>query len=114
MPLSNAKLIQKISQLEKELVNQKKDLTLFDNFTQYFNKTKDLICLANFEGYFTKINEAFSISLGYTEEELFSKQFINFIHPEDLDITLKEIENLNKGQNTINFSNKYKKKTVVI
>jgi PAS domain S-box-containing protein len=110
MPQSNSKLLQKISLLEKELVNQKKDLTLFDHFTQYFNKTKDLICIASLEGYFTKINEAFSISLGYTEEELFSKQFINFIHPEDLDKTLKEIENLNKGQNTINFSNKYKKK----
>lgn len=110
MPQSNSKLIQKISLLEKELVNQKKDLTLFDHFTEYFNKTKDLICIASLDGYFTKINEAFSKSLGYTEEELFSKQFINFIHPEDLDKTLKEIENLNKGQNTINFSNKYKKK----
>lgn len=110
MPQSNSKLIQKISLLEKELVNQKKDLTLFDHFTQYFNKTKDLICIASLDGYFTKINEAFSIALGYSEEELFSKQFINFIHPEDLDKTLKEIENLNKGQNTINFSNKYKKK----
>lgn len=107
---SNSKLIQKISLLEKELVNQKKDLTLFHHFTQYFNKTKDLICLASLEGYFTKINEAFSISLGYTEKELLSKKIIEFILPEDQDKTIKEFENLNNGQNTINFINRYIKK----
>jgi PAS domain S-box-containing protein len=110
MNSSNSKLLKKNSLLENELVNYKKDFTLFNNFTQYFNETKDLICLANLDGYFTKINEAFTESLGYTEKELLSKQFTNFIAPEDIDKTLKEFENLNKGQNTINFSNRYIKK----
>ncbi len=111
MDMFNSELFKKAYFLENDLVNFKKDIEFFNNFNQYFRETKDLICLANSDGCFIKINEAFTKSLGYTEEELLSKKFINFIHPEDLEKTKKELDNnINKGENTINFSNRYIKK----
>jgi PAS domain S-box-containing protein len=48
--------------------------------------------------------------LGYTEKELLESQFLSFIHPDDVDLTLKEIEKLQSGALTVNFENRYLKK----
>lgn len=70
----------------------------------------DMICVANTEGFFEKINPAFTQILGYTEEDLLSKPFTDFIHPDDLSSTYAEVEKLSKGALTISFKNRYKKK----
>ena len=62
------------------------------------------------EGYFEILNPNFSKLLGYTNEELQANQFLTFIHPDDIDATLKEVEKLKTGALTINFVNRYRKK----
>lgn len=98
---------EKISQLESELANYKSKVALYGNFEYFFNETTDLICIANLEGFFLKINKAFTNTLGYSESELMSKKFINYVYPEDVEKTLNEINNLKEGKNSINFSNRY-------
>lgn len=101
---------QKIKSLEAELAYYKNRDALHENFEYFFNETTDLICIANLDGYFLKINNAFTNTLGYSETELISEQFINFVHPDDVTKTLSELGNLNDGINTINFKNRYQKK----
>lgn len=101
---------QKIKSLEAELAYYKNRDALHENFEYFFNETTDLICIANLDGYFLKINKAFTNTLGYSETELISEQFINFVHPDDVTKTLSELGNLNDGINTINFKNRYQKK----
>ncbi|MCW1148493.1 PAS domain S-box protein [Flavobacterium lacisediminis] len=101
---------QKIKSLEAELAYYKNRDALHENFEYFFNETTDLICIANLDGYFLKINKAFTNTLGYSETELISEQFINFVHPDDVTKTLSELENLNDGINTFNFKNRYQKK----
>lgn len=108
--LSHITSNQKIKQLETELDYYKSKDTLQENFDYFFNETTDLICIANLDGYFLKINPAFTNILGYTESELITKKFINYVYSDDIEKTLNEINNLSEGINTINFSNRYLRK----
>jgi PAS domain S-box-containing protein len=83
---------------------------MLNEFEFFFNQTKDLTCIANAEGYFDIINTQLSKLLGCTEKELLENQFLNFVHPEDIEATLKEVEKLESGALTINFKNRYRKK----
>lgn len=101
---------EKIKLLETELAFYKSRDALHENFEYFFKESSDLICIANLDGYFLKTNKAFTNTLGYSETELISKQFINYVHPDDLIKTINELNNLREGINTLNFSNRYLKK----
>ena len=77
---------------------------------KFFSLVPDFMCIANSEGYFEVINKSFTRELGYTEEELTSQPFVNFVHPDDVENTIKEAEQLNNGINTIKFKNRYRRK----
>jgi PAS domain S-box-containing protein len=94
--------------LRKKNTNFIKSQKEFQNFIEL---SKDLVCIANVDGFFYKVNPAFTDVLGYSEEELVGKPFIDFIHPEDLDNTYKEVEKLSNGHKTISFENRYRCKT---
>jgi len=73
----------------------------------FFELSPDLLCIAGFDGYFKKINPSVSITLGYTNEELFASPINSFIHPDDHAITALKRMELYKGQPILNFENRY-------
>ena len=77
----------------------------------FFNVSVDLQCIANSEGYFVKVSPSWTKLLGYTEEELLSTPYINFVHPEDRENTTSEAEHILKENQTLNFENRYISKT---
>lgn len=81
-----------------------------EELVRFFDLSLDLFCIANTEGYFWKLNGNFTKALGYTNSELTSKPFIEFVHPDDRPDTLKEITRLSRGEPTIQFKNRYRKK----
>jgi len=72
-----------------------------------FNLSLDLMCVAGLDGYFKRVNPAFETSLGYSEEELMSRQFVEFVHEDDQAKTIAEIERLGRGLPTVDFENRY-------
>lgn len=79
-------------------------------YLYFFNNNNDLACIANVQGYFEIINPNFEKVLGYSKNELLKNQFLYFVHPDDVQVTLQEIEKLKTGALTINFVNRYRKK----
>jgi PAS domain S-box-containing protein len=82
---------------------------LKNELSNIFNLSMDMIATARIsDATFTKINPAFTKILGYSEEELLSQSFIEFIHPDDKLKTINLInEKLKKGKKVINFENRY-------
>ncbi|MDF3819574.1 PAS domain S-box protein [Leptospira sp. 96542] len=100
-----------LKQLETYLGAEIKRKLLELELQQMFNYAPDIICIAGFDGYYKKINPAATDLLGYSEEEFLSQPFLNFIHPDDRDLTWGEVENLTTGKLTYNFLNRQVSKT---
>jgi len=75
---------------------------------QFFNVTLDMLGIANIDGFFKRVNPAFQAILGFTPEEILAKPFFEFIHPDDISKTVKEVEKLSQGLPTISFENRYR------
>jgi PAS domain S-box-containing protein len=80
-----------------------------NNMELFFNIVPDMLCIASLEdGHFKKLNPSWEQTLGYSTDELLSRPFIDFVHPDDRIRTLLEVERQLKGQPVINFVNRYK------
>ncbi|CAM4107187.1 PAS domain S-box protein [Flavobacterium weaverense] len=74
----------------------------------FIELSKDLVCIANVNGLFYKVNPAFTKVLGYSKEELEGTAFVDFVHPDDLADTSKEVEKLVTGELTVSFVNRFR------
>ena len=81
-----------------------------EELDQFFNVSLDLLCIANIQGYFLRLNPVWEKTLGYSREELMARQFIDFVHPDDLECTLKALSTLASQQKVIRFKNRYRAK----
>ena len=81
-----------------------------EDLFKIFSMSLDMICIADIKtATLTKVNAAFTQILGYSEEELLEKPFLDFVHPDDIDATLAVIDKkLKVGAKVINFENRYR------
>jgi PAS domain S-box-containing protein len=72
-----------------------------------FNLTLDMFCIAGFDGYFKYLNPAWERILGWSTDELLSKPWLDFVHPDDA----KNTENIKSvivdGKEIYKFENRY-------
>ncbi len=72
-----------------------------------FELSPDLVCITSPDGYFIRLNPAWA-QLGWTQEELLSKPYIDFVHKEDTGKTIAKADDLFKGQQLeFQFTNRY-------
>lgn len=77
-------------------------------FALFFAKSLDLLCIADFDGYFKQLNPAWTTRLGWTLEDLYAHNFLDFIHPDDRAASLTEIDCLANGADRNFFENRYR------
>jgi len=78
------------------------------DMARFFDLSLDLFCIADARGYFRRVNENFRRTLGYASDEMVSRPYIDFVHPDDREATLKESERLERGEDVIQFRNRYR------
>ena len=96
------------TQILGTVVNITKRKQLEQELECFFSLSVDLFCIASTDGYLKTVNPAFEKVIGYSQEELLSQPFIDFVHPDDREATLAEMEKLTIGRPTISFENRYR------
>ncbi|MDR7865723.1 MAG: PAS domain-containing protein [Sporomusaceae bacterium] len=81
-----------------------------DELERFFSVNLDLLCIADLQGNFVKTNKAWTDILGYSQEELENRKFLEFVHPDDLDATLQAMAKLAGREQVLNFVNRYRTK----
>ena len=74
---------------------------------RFFLLSIDLLAIAGFDGYFKQLNPRWEKALGYSEEELKAKLFLELLHPLDRETAASEIEKLKTGSATHYFETRY-------
>ncbi|WP_026998111.1 PAS domain S-box protein [Flectobacillus major] len=78
-----------------------------DAFNQIFNHAPDIICLLGMDGYFKQVNPMTCQTLEYTQEELLSQPFINFLFHEDRERTYQSFKSLHSFTKVYHFENRF-------
>lgn len=79
--------------------------TLQDGF---FAISVDMLCVLGFDGYFKRLNPAWERTLGFTLQELMARPFIEFVHPDDRERTLRQNAEVRGGGQALAFENRYR------
>ncbi len=72
-----------------------------------FNNAVNLNAVAGFDGYFKRVNPMWTEVMGWTQEEMTSRPFIDFVHPEDKESTIEAANYIATGHNLMTFENRY-------
>ena len=75
-----------------------------------FKLSKDLFVIATGD-YSLELNPAWTDTLGWTEKDLLSRPFFDFVHPEDRAMTEKENIHAINGASRSRFENRYRTET---
>ena len=81
-----------------------------EELDRIFTLSQDLIAVADFDGRFTRVNPAAEQILGYTEEELLARPYLDLVHPDDRESTAAEAAAIGQGKPTLSFENRYVRK----
>ena len=91
----------------RDITERKQAEELLESF---FTVSPDLLCIAGFDGYFKKLSQSWQETLGYSMEELLSKPWLDFVHPDDTQATIGAENQLYEGKKVIKFENRYRTK----
>lgn len=89
----------------EQVLNEKSE-----ELNRFFSLALDLLCIADMNGYFKRLNSSWESTLGYRLEDLEGQKFLDFVHPDDLELSVKAIEELSEDKPILNFVNRYRHK----
>ncbi len=81
-----------------------------DERDRLLQMTADMVCTAGIDGTFKRLNPAWTRTLGWSEEELVSHPWLDFVHPDDVEATIAAGKRLGEGATVANFANRYRRK----
>jgi PAS domain S-box-containing protein len=70
----------------------------------------DPLCIRDPHGNLTRVNPSMVALLGWSEQELRSRPWLYYVHPDDHERTAAAIESLSHGNFTVDFENRYRTK----
>ncbi|OIO60577.1 MAG: hypothetical protein COZ46_02875 [Verrucomicrobia bacterium CG_4_10_14_3_um_filter_43_23] len=80
----------------------------YNELQKFFSLSQDLLCITGFDGYFKSLNPAWEKVTGHSRDTLYASPYIQFIHPDDREGSLRELAKAKTGQQTtISFENRF-------
>ncbi|MEM7643407.1 MAG: PAS domain-containing sensor histidine kinase [Pseudomonadota bacterium] len=79
-----------------------------DTHSLTWQVSPDLLGIVNQDGVFVETNPAWQAVLGWTEPEIRSMVFTDFLHPDDMDRTLALFSSMKAGESALHFENRYR------
>src|SRR5690349_11403919 len=99
--------VSKVSEMASSVHGESGTPHPFNEIYRFFEFSLDLFAISGFDGYLKRVNPAWERTLGYSAEELLSRPGIEFVHPEDRDVSLVRRQQTHAGSPVINFENRY-------
>lgn len=93
--------ITQLAAWSKQLLGQRDSL---------LNLSPDPLCIRDLNGNFRSANEAMLTLLGMSAGELYSRPFLELVHPDDRDRTTAAFRKLREGYSVVDFENRYRTK----
>lgn len=111
-PLDEADLLKGVTFTALDITDRLQALAALRQKTEeldlFFNSTLDLLSIADTDGHFRRLNPQWERTLGYSLDELLSKRFIEFVHPEDVPATVEAVLDLGTQKEVLNFVNRFR------
>lgn len=79
-----------------------------EELEQFFSINLDLLCIGDMDGNFIRLNKAWEDTLGYSNVYLANKKIFDFIHPDDIELTIQAISKLRNNETLHTFVNRYR------
>lgn len=95
-----------IEDITREQEAEEKLRQLAEENMRFFNSPVNLNAVVDFEGKLVRISPSWPMIVGWSEAELRSQPFLNFIHPDDLDRVKQELDFLSSTKSVHTFENR--------
>ncbi|NOU48698.1 MAG: PAS domain S-box protein [Bacteroidales bacterium] len=100
---------------ENELIQHRDHLeelvkTRTAELENFFTVALDLLCITDTSCHFIRVNKAWDDILGYSISDLEGRHFLDFVHPDDVQLTLDCMGTLNNQHAIREFTIRYRKK----
>jgi len=82
--------------------------TLCSHQDKFLALTLDLFFVASPDGYWLQVNPMGERILGYSSQEFKTRPWIEWVHPEDRQMTLKQLQKLRDCAEMVSFENRYR------
>jgi PAS domain S-box-containing protein len=80
----------------------------YEQLQSFFALSRDLMCIGDAQGRFKRINSSFSQVLGFTEQELIGRHFLEFVHEEDLEKTQSAMADIFRQKKLKEFRHRFR------
>jgi PAS domain S-box-containing protein len=77
--------------------------TVGNELGRLFDSSPDAFCIAGFDGNVKMANPAFARMLGYTQQELLTRRFVDILHPDDVESVRALVVELEAGNDIVEF-----------
>ncbi|TFF37469.1 PAS domain-containing protein [Mucilaginibacter psychrotolerans] len=91
-----------------ELITERRQKQELMSFQKMFNLANDLVFMGGDDGVFKRVNQAFTRLLGWSEDYLLNTATFEFVHPDDIAVTVSQLERLAMGEPKVSFLQRFK------
>jgi PAS domain S-box-containing protein len=92
----------------RDITERKQAEEKLRNSDRIFEHSVDMMSVSGFDGYFKTLNPSWERTLGWSTEELLSKPWNDFVHPDDLEATNNIKAEIVDGRTAYRFENRYR------